>query len=104
MTDSLVSIKNVSIGFPAGGEIIPVTRGVSFDISRGEVFALVGESGSGKTIISKSLLKLLPDTAQILTGDISFAGRDVNTLQGADLLAHRGGGCWYGVSGAVDIT
>ncbi|MBL4639924.1 MAG: ABC transporter ATP-binding protein [Kordiimonadaceae bacterium] len=90
MTSNLVSIKNVSIGFPSADGFNKVTDGVSFDIAQGEVLALVGESGSGKTIISKALLQLLPDTAKILSGSVNFKGTDVSKLKGKALLQHRG--------------
>ena len=37
-------------------ELIPIVKGVSFNVARGEVVALIGESGSGKTTIALSSL------------------------------------------------
>ena len=37
--------------------------GVTFDIHRGEVFAVVGESGSGKSVTAMSILGPAPDAA-----------------------------------------
>ena len=38
------------------GGLVPIVKGVSFTIERGEVVALIGESGSGKTTIALSAL------------------------------------------------
>jgi peptide/nickel transport system ATP-binding protein len=52
--------------------IITAVDDVSFEIRRGESFALVGESGSGKTTVSKMIMRGL--TAD--TGRITFHGAD----------------------------
>ncbi len=46
---------------------------VSFDIARGETFAIVGESGSGKSTVAKMIVGLLRPTA----GRIVFDGTDI---------------------------
>ena len=38
------------------GSLLPIVKGVSFKLDRGEVVALIGESGSGKTTIALSAL------------------------------------------------
>ena len=53
--------------------------GVSFDVARGEVFAVVGESGSGKSVTAMSILGLQP-TLDITEGEILWKGRDLLTL------------------------
>src|SRR6202012_258836 len=44
-------------------EYLKAVDGVSFDIKKGESFALVGESGSGKTTVARMVVGLLPPSA-----------------------------------------
>ncbi len=81
MTTPLLDVSDLSIGF---GTADPVVCDVSFQVMPGETLALVGESGSGKTITCRSVLRILPETAQIRSGSINFApthGPTVNLLE-----------------------
>jgi peptide/nickel transport system ATP-binding protein len=51
-------------------EYLKAVDDISFDIVRGETFALVGESGSGKTTVARMVVGLLPPTS----GDVSIDG------------------------------
>lgn len=66
----LLDVSDLSIGF---GSADSVVRGVSFQVMPGDTLALVGESGSGKTITCRSVLRILPEMAQIRSGSIKFA-------------------------------
>ena len=51
-------------------ELLKAVDGVSFDIKKGETFALVGESGSGKTTVARMVVRLLPPSS----GDVVIDG------------------------------
>ena len=69
---ALLDVDALTIGF---GSAAPVVRDVRFSVNAGETLALVGESGSGKTLTCRSLLRILPEAAQLLSGRIHFAGK-----------------------------
>ncbi len=52
--------------------VLRAVDGVSFRVRAGSTVALVGESGSGKSVISQSILGILPRSASIVGGSIWF--------------------------------
>jgi microcin C transport system ATP-binding protein len=90
MTDSLLSIRDLSVAFRQGErELLAVDR-VSFDVLPGETVALVGESGSGKSVTALSILKLLPGSARHPSGSIRFKGRELLKLSEREIRHVRG--------------
>ena len=55
-----MDVRDLSVEFRSGGNVIEAVKRASFHIDKGEIVALVGESGSGKTVSALSILKLLP--------------------------------------------
>ena len=60
------------------------------DIAEGEIVALVGESGSGKTITALSITRILPKTAQIISGEVIFQNQDLLKVSDTQIEAIRG--------------
>ncbi len=56
--------------------MVRAVDGVTFSLDRGKALGIVGESGSGKTILSRSIMGLLPSNA-VLSGSVRFAGEEV---------------------------
>ncbi len=74
----LVRHFQVGGGFLQKSQTLLAVDGVSFQVSRGETFAIVGESGCGKSTLARLLMRLLTPTS----GRVSFEGRDITTLEG----------------------
>ena len=66
-------------------QFLTATADVSFEIRRGETFALVGESGSGKSTIAKMIVGLLEPSA----GRIEFDGQQMDFASGREMRALR---------------
>ncbi|MGH3450123.1 MAG: ATP-binding cassette domain-containing protein, partial [Haloechinothrix sp.] len=75
----LLSVRDLRAVFETDDGVVQAVDGVSFDVSRGEVFAIVGESGSGKSVSAMSILGLLP-TLKVERGQILWKGRDLLQL------------------------
>ena len=72
------------------GEILPIVKGVSFEVQRGEVMALIGESGSGKTTIALSSLGYTKPGLEFAGGEVRLDGRDVITMPSLERRDMRG--------------
>jgi oligopeptide/dipeptide ABC transporter ATP-binding protein len=88
--DVLLSVRDLTAVFETDDGIVHPVDGVSFDIRRGEVFAVVGESGSGKSVTMMAILGLVP-TLKIESGEILWKGVDVLTLPEDRRRKIRGG-------------
>lgn len=86
-TGELARIEGLTISFPGRAE--PAVNNVSLTISAGECVALVGESGSGKTLTARTLLGLLPHTAQV-KGAVQLSGA---------IAPQRGSAAWNALRG-----
>jgi oligopeptide/dipeptide ABC transporter ATP-binding protein len=92
MSSPVLDIRGLTKHFPVrqrlfGGPatVVKAVDGIDLAIHAGETLGLIGESGCGKTTTSKLILRQETPTA----GTISFEGRDIASLQGADLMAYR---------------
>lgn len=83
---SLLAIEHLSVKF--GQQT--VVDDISFEIFPGETFALVGESGSGKSITALSVLRLLPNNAQLTATAINLQGDNLLARSERELCSIRG--------------
>ena len=89
MSDTVLSVKNLSISFENNSERKTVLINSNFKIKKGTTLSLVGESGSGKSITSLALVSLLPLNASIV-GSINFNGKELIGLSEIELQKIRG--------------
>ncbi len=63
--------------------MIQAIKGISFDVSEGEVIALIGANGAGKTTTLHTITGLLPAKA----GSIVFEGQDITKVPGYKIVS-----------------
>lgn len=72
------------------GNSVPIIKGVSFKVERGEVVALIGESGSGKTTIALSALAYCKPGLEFTGGEVLLDGCDVLRMTNKEKRDIRG--------------
>ncbi|MFA4912687.1 MAG: ABC transporter ATP-binding protein [Burkholderiaceae bacterium] len=87
----LINIAGLGVAIQGEHSLNKVVRDLSLTISRGQTFALVGESGCGKSMTALALLRLLPDAARIVAGQVDLGTTDINRLAEDDMRRIRGG-------------
>ena len=90
MTEPLLSVRDLRVGYQTDDGVVQAVDGMSFDVAAGQTVGIVGESGSGKSVSSMTILGLTrADNAEI-SGSIHFEGRDLIDLDDEALREVRG--------------
>lgn len=87
----LLEVKNLQTGFKIEGEYYNAVEDISFDVNRKRIVGVVGESGCGKSVMSLSIMQLLPlGIGEIRGGQVKFEGRDLANYNEKEMNAIRG--------------
>ncbi|MFI5041041.1 MAG: ABC transporter ATP-binding protein [Acidimicrobiales bacterium] len=78
----LLEVEDLHTGFRTDRGVVRAVDGVSLSLERGRTLGVVGESGSGKTVLSRSIMGLLPGSKTMREGTVRFEGRDISNLSG----------------------
>jgi dipeptide transport system ATP-binding protein len=88
---ALLTVDGLRVSFETRRGLVNVIEDLSFSLQKGRTLGIVGESGSGKSVTSLAVMGLLPPTARVGPGEISFDGRDVLKLSESERQKLRGG-------------
>ncbi|QOG21080.1 ABC transporter ATP-binding protein [Bradyrhizobium sp. SEMIA] len=89
--DVLLDARDIETHFYGEDSVTRALGGISFQIKSGETLGVVGESGCGKSVTALSILRLLPKlTAQSISGEIRFRGRDLLQFSEKEMRKVRG--------------
>ena len=88
--ETLLSVRNLKVGYEIPGGIVTPVEGVSFYLRPREVVGLVGDAGSGKSTTALALMGLARPPGKILGGQVIFDGQDLLGLADADIRKIRG--------------
>ena len=90
----LLEVKNLETAFDIDGELYNAVDKVSFAVKPRQIVGVVGESGCGKSVMSLSVMQLLPKgVGKIRGGEIVFEGvhleqlseKEMNKIRGRDI-------------------
>ena len=88
---SLLEIRNLRTHFKTPHGTVRAVDDVSLEVGSGDVLGIVGESGCGKSVLSLSILQLLPKPPAIFAGgNILFEGRDLLQATAEEVRKIRG--------------
>jgi len=90
MTSTLLSVADLTVALPRGGDRAYAVKNLSFELQPNEILCIVGESGSGKSICANAIMGLLPDYLKPQQGRIVFQGTNLLEQSEEKLLAFRG--------------
>jgi peptide/nickel transport system ATP-binding protein len=76
----LLQVEDLRTYFETALGVVKAVDGVTFSLERGRSLGIVGESGSGKTILSRSIMGLLPRRNVIRQGSVRFEGQELTTM------------------------
>lgn len=76
--EPLIETVNLLTHFRTPRGIARAVDGVSIQIRRGQSLGVVGESGSGKTVLSRSMMGLLPRNGVVRDGSVLYGGEEIS--------------------------
>lgn len=87
----LLEVKNLQTSFDIDGTDYNAVDNVSFKVMSGQIVGIVGESGCGKSVMSLSIIKLLPkESGKIKSGEVIFDGLNLEKMSESQINKIRG--------------
>ena len=87
----LLEVVGLHTHFKTPRGVARAVDGISFKLERGRMLGIVGESGSGKSVLSRTIIDILPHDGSVLCqGNVLFEGRDLRTLPKRQMRDVRG--------------
>lgn len=88
---NLLEIKDLTIQYVTEDEVVSAVNGLEIELAEGETIGLVGETGAGKTTTALGIMGLVPNPpGKILSGKITFEGKDLLSLHEEEMRKIRG--------------
>ena len=83
--EPLLKVEDLHTWFRTSRGTVKAVDGVSLSVDRGQTLGIVGESGSGKTVLSRSIMGLLPAQDVVRSGTVHFAGHELTAMKPDEL-------------------
>ncbi|MCX5826700.1 MAG: ATP-binding cassette domain-containing protein, partial [Deltaproteobacteria bacterium] len=87
----VLAVDNLSTWFDTEQGALKAVDEVSFQLDAGDTLGIVGESGCGKTVLSLSIMRLVPTPpGRYVSGQIEMNGLDLLSLSETEMRKVRG--------------
>lgn len=86
----MLKIKNLTMSYKTRKGFVRALRNIDFELEDGDIVGLVGESGCGKSTLLLAIMKLIPDSAVIESGEIVYEGEDLLLKSSKEMRDIRG--------------
>jgi peptide/nickel transport system ATP-binding protein len=90
VSDPVLSVRDLRVGFATRRGTLTAVDDVSFDIAPGEVLGVVGESGAGKSLTGAAVIGLIEPPGRIMGGEVRLNGRRIDNLPTGEMRKVRG--------------
>ncbi len=87
---AILTIEQLTVTLPVGGDRPHALEGVSLELHRNEILCVVGESGSGKSMTAGAILGLLPEEVHATSGRIVLEGENLLSFDDEKMRRIRG--------------
>ena len=87
----LLKIEGLRTVFRSASGDIPAVDGVDLEVPAGRTLGIVGESGCGKSLLSLSIMRLVPAPGRVAAGRVLLEGRNLLDLSASQMRDVRGG-------------
>jgi peptide/nickel transport system ATP-binding protein len=88
--EPVLAVKDLEIQIRGEAGSFVVVSDMNLTVNAGETLCIVGESGCGKSMTALSLLRLLPEAAEVSSGEIRINGVDFLKMDQRQVEDYRG--------------
>jgi peptide/nickel transport system ATP-binding protein len=90
MSEPLLAAKDLTVQFDTPRGLIKAVNEISFTLEPRELLGLVGETGSGKSVLTWSLVGIVPPPGKVVKGDVYFQGVGLHGKAAEEMRRIRG--------------
>ena len=91
MQQDLLRVEGLRTVFKTSSGLVRAVDGVDLSVARGRTLGIVGESGCGKSMLSLSIMRLVPPPGRTVDGKVLLDGKNILELSATEMRQVRGG-------------
>ena len=88
--ESVLSVRDLSVGFQTREGMLTALDQISFEIGRGEILGMIGESGAGKSVAGAAIVGLVASPGRKTGGSVYIGGERIDHYDEDQMRPIRG--------------